>query len=93
MVKIFNFYIFVRQENAGRKWYQGVIHNCDDSDSDEILWGIKYVYTLYLQYLYFKCILNFFTFLTFIYVAIRFKLVLGHLSGKIKKLYMSGKTC
>ena len=38
-------------------------------------------------------VLNFFTFLTFIYVVIRFKLVLGHLSGKIEELYMSGKTC
>ena len=37
MVKIFNYYIFGRQENAGRKWYQGVIHNCDDFSFDEIL--------------------------------------------------------
>ena len=38
-------------------------------------------------------LLTFFTFLTFIYVFIRSKLVLGHLSGEIKELYMSGKTC
>ena len=34
---IFHFYISVRQENAGRKWYQGVIHVCDDFNFDEIL--------------------------------------------------------
>ena len=39
-----------------------------------------------------KYILDFFL-LFDIYVFIRFKLVLGHLSGKIKELYMSGKTC
>ena len=44
---------------------------------DEKLWGIKYVYTLYLHLLYFKCSLDFFTFLTFLHVFIRFKLVLG----------------
>ena len=38
-------------------------------------------------------LLTFFTFLTFIYVFIRFKLVFGHLCGRIKELYMSGKTC
>ena len=27
---MFNFYIPIRQENARRKWFQGVIHNCDD---------------------------------------------------------------
>ena len=37
--------------------------------------------------------LTFFTFLTFIYVVVRFNLVLGHLRGRIKELYMSGKTC
>ena len=26
----FSFYIAVRQESAGRKWYQGVINNFDD---------------------------------------------------------------
>ena len=45
--KDFNF--LVRQENARRKWYQGVIHNCDDFNFDEILWGIKYAFILYLQ--------------------------------------------
>ena len=49
MLKISNVYICVRQENAGRKWYQGVIHNCDDFNFDEILWGIKYAFSLYLQ--------------------------------------------
>ena len=39
----------VRQENAGREWYQVVIHNCDDFNFDEILWGIKYAFSLYLQ--------------------------------------------
>ena len=34
---------------AGWKWYQGVIHNCDGFDFDEILSGIKYVFSLYLQ--------------------------------------------
>ena len=33
----------------------------------------------------------FFTFLTFIYMSIRFKLVLGHLCWRIEELYMSGK--
>ena len=50
-----------------------------------------------LVYIYSSSILNvfltFFTFLTFAYVVIRFILVLGQLSGKIKELYMSGKTC
>ena len=46
---MFNFYISVRQENARWKWCQGVIHNCDGFNFDEILWGIKYVFSLYLQ--------------------------------------------
>ena len=50
-----------------------------------------------LVYIYNSFILNVFltfvTLLLFIYVVIRFKLVLGHLSGKIKELCMSGKTC
>ena len=50
---IFNFYISVRQENARRKWYQVVIHNCDGFNFDEILRGIKYVLSLYLQQHYF----------------------------------------
>ena len=78
-------YISVKQENGD---------DCDDFNFDEILWGIKYLFSLYLQYLCFKCkFWLFFTFMIFIYVVIRFKLVLGHLCGKIKELYMSGKTC
>ena len=50
---IFNFYISIRQEKAGRKWYQGVIHNCDGCNFDEILSEIKYLFSLYLQQLYF----------------------------------------
>ena len=46
---IFDVYISVRQENAGRKWYQGVIHNCDGFNFDGILCGINYVFCLYLQ--------------------------------------------
>ena len=38
MLRIFR-YISVRQENA----------NWDDFNFDEILWGIKYVFSLYLQ--------------------------------------------
>ena len=37
ILKIFNYYISVRQEDTGRKWYQGVIHNWDDLNSDEIV--------------------------------------------------------
>ena len=48
---IFNVYISVRQENS---------YDCDDFNFDEILWGINYVFILYLQQLYFKCILDFF---------------------------------
>ena len=33
--KNFKFYVSVRQENAGRKWYQGVIHHCDDFNFGE----------------------------------------------------------
>ena len=36
---MFNFYFSARQENAGRKLYQGVIHSCDDFNFDEIQWG------------------------------------------------------
>ena len=46
---IFDVYIYVRQENTGRKWYQGVIHNCDGFNFDEILCGINDVFSLYLQ--------------------------------------------
>ena len=38
--KIFNFYISARQENAD---------DCDDFNFDEILCGINYVFSLYLQ--------------------------------------------
>ena len=31
------------------KLYQGVIHNCNDFNFDEILKGINYVFSLYLQ--------------------------------------------
>ena len=52
---------------------------------------------MYLAYIYNSFILNvlltFFTFLTSIYVVMRFKLVLKRLLWRIKGLYMSGKTC
>ena len=41
---IFNFYISVRKENAGRKWYQGVIHNCDGFNFHEMM---KYCETFF----------------------------------------------
>ena len=53
-------------------------------------------WSFYLAYIYNSFIFNsFLTFLfplTFICVFIRFKLVLGHLRGRIEELYMSGKT-
>ena len=53
-------------------------------------------WSIYLVYIYNSFILSLFlTFLlplTFIYVFVRFKLVLRHLCGTIKELYMSGKT-
>ena len=52
---------------------------------------------MYLVYIYNSFILNvfltFFTFLTFIYVVITFKLVHGLLCHRIEELYVSGKTC
>ena len=40
VLNFFNFYISARQENAD---------DCDNFNFDEILWGIKYVFSLYLQ--------------------------------------------
>ena len=34
---IFNFSISLRQEKTGGKWFQGVIHNCDDFNFHRIL--------------------------------------------------------
>ena len=49
---------------------------------------------MYLVYIYNSFIFNlFFTFLLFWHLFIRFKLGHGHLFGRIKELYMSGKTC
>ena len=65
----------------------------DFNITDEILSGMKYLFSLYLPNSF---ILNsFLTFLlplAFIYALIKFKLVLRHLRGTIRELYMSGKT-
>ena len=53
---------------------------------DEQSMNLVYIYNSFILNVF----LTFFTFLTSIYVAIRFKLVLVHLcGGKIKELYIS----
>ena len=51
-----------------------------------------YLVCIYNSFI-FNLFVTFFTFLTFIYEVVRFKLVLGHLSGRIEEPYISGKTC
>ena len=97
LLKSLNFLIFIflldkkmQEENGIRVWLIIVM----------ILTLMKYCeeyLSMYLVYIYNSFILNvFLTFLlfsTFIFVVIRFKLVLAHLCGRIKELYLSGKTC
>ena len=63
-----------------------------DFNLDQLLSGIKYVLSLYLNSFIFN-LLTYFTFLAFIYEVMRFKLVLRHLCGRIEELCMSEKTC
>ena len=53
-------------------------------------------WSMYLVFIYngfvFNLFFNFLLLLTFIYVVLRFKLVLGYFCGRIEELYMSGKT-